>query len=131
LIHGLLLMFDDYFTYTLADILVPFTGPYRPEVVGLGTLSFWLLLIISLSFPLKKWLGHKNWKLLHYASYLAFGMVTVHGLFSGTDGGLLGFRLLIALGVGIVLLLLGLRMKKDNAKPAKATRSASSRRARS
>jgi predicted ferric reductase len=117
--HGLLLLFDDYFTYTLADILVPFTGPYRPDVVGLGTLAFWVIVIVSLSFPLKKRIGHKTWKRLHYASYAAFGMVSVHGLLAGTDGNLLGFRLLVGIGIMIVILLLGMRMGKDRAKPVK------------
>ena len=119
LTHGLLLMFDGYFTYTLADVLVPFIGPYRPLAVGLGTASLWLVVLISLSFPFKKHIGHKTWKRLHYASYLAFGMVSVHGLAAGTDGNLLGFRIIVGLGIGAVLLLLGLRIGKDQAKAAK------------
>ena len=123
LAHALLLLFDDYFTYTLADIFVPFTGPYRPAMVGLGTLAFWTIVVVSLSFPLKKRIGHKTWKYLHYTSYLAFSMVSLHGLFAGTDGHLLGFRLLIAVGVIVVIGLLSLRMRKDNAKvvPQRAT----------
>lgn len=120
--HGLLLLFDEYFTYTLGDVLVPFTGPYRPEAVGLGTLAFWMIVIISLSFPLKKRIGHTSRKRLHYASYVAFGMVSFHGLFAGTDSGLLGFRLLVGLGIVLVVLLLGIRMGKDQAKPVKSSR---------
>lgn len=129
LVHALLLMFDDYFTYTLGDIFVPFTGPYRPEVVGMGTLAFWLLVVISLSFPFKKRLGNVTWKRLHYVSYAAFGLVSVHGLFAGTDGTLIGFRLLVGSGVVLVVLLLGIRLGKDQAKPAPAA--ARSRAARS
>lgn len=117
--HGLLLMFDDYFTYTFFDVLVPFIGPYRPEVVGLGTLAFWITLVVSLSFPFKKRIGHKVWKRLHYLSYIAFGMTSVHGLLAGTDGDLLGFRLLVGFGIILVVLLLGIRMGKDQAKPAR------------
>lgn len=128
LIHALLLMFDDYFSYTLGDIFIPFTGPYRPEVVGLGTLTFWLLVIIALSFPLKKRLGNRNWKLLHYTSYLAFATVTIHGLFAGTDGLHIGFQIVVGIGVLLVVLLLGIRMgkdrAKDQAKPAKAAAAA-------
>ncbi len=119
--HGLLLLFDKYFTYTLGDILVPFTGPYRPEVVGLGTLAFWLLVAISLSFPLKKRIGQTNWKRLHYTSYGAFGLVSIHGLFAGTDGSLLGFRLLVGGGVLLVILLLGIRMGRGQMKVPSAT----------
>jgi len=60
LVHGLLLLLDKYFTYTLGDIFIPFTGPYRPEAVGLGTMAFWFMVAISLSFPLKKRIGQKN-----------------------------------------------------------------------
>lgn len=114
--HGLMLMFDDYFTYTLGDILVPFTGPYRPELVGLGTLAFWIMVLVSLSFPLKKRMGHRSWKFLHYTSYAAFALVSIHGLFAGTDGSRLGFRLLVGFGIVTVILLLGIRMGRDQAK---------------
>lgn len=113
LVHALLLMFDSYYNYTLGDLFIPFTGPYRPVFVGLGTLSFWIIVVVSLSFPVKKRIGHKTWQNLHYTSYIAFGLVSLHGLFAGTDGHLLGFRLLIALGVVMVIILLVIRMGKD------------------
>ncbi|MFN8531743.1 MAG: ferric reductase-like transmembrane domain-containing protein [Anaerolineae bacterium] len=116
LIHALLLLLDDYFSYTLGDLFVPFTGPYRPEAVGLGTLAFWLIVLVTLSFPFKKRLGHAVWKKLHYASYAAFGIVSLHGVFAGTEGTNLGLRLLIGAGVLLVVLLLGIRMGKDHEK---------------
>ena len=118
--HGLLLMFDDYFTYTLGNVLIPFTGPYRPEVVGLGTLALWMIIAVTLSFPLRKRIGHSIWKRLHYMSYVAFGLVTVHGLFAGTDAERIGFRLLVGIGVTLVVLLLGMRLGRDQARPAPA-----------
>lgn len=113
LIHAVLLLFDNYFTYTLGDIFIPFTGEYRPVFVGLGTLAFWTILLVSLSFPFKKRLGHKNWKWLHYGSYIAFLMVSAHGIFAGTDGERLGFQILVALSVFTVVILLGIRMGKS------------------
>ncbi len=119
--HGLLLMFDDYFAYTLDAIFVPFMGPYRPEVVGLGTLAFWLVFLVTLSFPFRKRLGHKVWKRMHYLSYVAFGLVTIHGLLAGTDGEHPGFRLLVGLGVTLVILLLGIRLGKSQVKTSQQT----------
>lgn len=109
LVHSLLLLFDTYLPFTLTQIFVPFTGTYRPEFVGLGIIGFWVLLAVSISFPLKRKLGYRNWKLLHYTSYLAFGLISAHGLLAGTDGERLGVRLLIGLGLAAMLLLLGLR----------------------
>jgi len=123
LIHAVLLLFDDYFTYTLGDIFIPFTGEYRPVFVGLGTLAFWTILLVSLSFPFKKRMGHKNWKWLHYGSYIAFLMVSAHGIFAGTDGERLGFQILVGFSVLVVVILLGIRMGKSQATapvPAKA-----------
>lgn len=113
--HALLLVFDDYFTYTLGDIMIPFVGPYRPEWVGFGTLGFWILLIVTISFAFKKQLGQKIWKRLHYMSYLVYLLVTAHALFAGTDSDLLGFRIMIGVSVLLVVLLTGARIGKHNA----------------
>jgi methionine sulfoxide reductase heme-binding subunit len=111
MLHGLLLMFDGYFHYHLTDILIPFTGPYRPLATGLGVLGFWVLVVVTPSFALKKRLfSHRAWKTLHYTSYAAFLLVTLHGLSAGTDATNLGFRLLFGTSVLITLVLLGYRI---------------------
>jgi len=120
LLHALGLLFDSYFTYTLGDLFVPFIGPYRPEAVGLGTLAFWVIVIVTLSFPFKKRLGHAVWKRLHYASYAAFGLVSLHGIFAGTEGTNPGLRMLVGGGVVMVVLLLGIRLGKDQGKSSPA-----------
>lgn len=117
LIHAMLLMFDSYFNYTLGDLFIPFIGPYRPEAVGLGTLAFWIIVLVTLSFPFKKQMGHTAWKRLHYASYAAFVMVSAHGLFAGTEGTHLGLRLLIGSGLLVTMGLLSVRIYRSQNKP--------------
>ncbi len=112
LIHALLLMVDKYFSYQVSDLFVPFTGPYRPIAVGLGTLAFWILLVVTLSFSVKRFTGYRIWKFIHFGSYFAFMLVTAHGLLAGTDAEHLGFRAWVSLGVVLVLVLLGLRVKR-------------------
>lgn len=128
LIHALLLMADKYFSYSLSDILVPFTGPYRPLFVGLGTLAFWFLTVIAVTFPIKRRIGQRLWKLIHYVSYLAFAMVTVHGLTAGTDAAHAALRILMGAGVIVVILLFGIRLGRDqrtsDTKVKEASRSA-------
>jgi methionine sulfoxide reductase heme-binding subunit len=130
LIHALLLMVDAYFTYTLADVFVPFTGPYRPLWVGFGTLSFWIMLLVTISFVFKKWMGQKMWKRLHYLSYGVYLMSTLHGLFAGSDSGLLGFRVMIAIGVLTVVMLTGARIGKQSTEKPRDSQAKSSKRAR-
>jgi DMSO/TMAO reductase YedYZ heme-binding membrane subunit len=105
----------------LADIFVPFTGPYRPLATGLGTLTFWIILIVTPSFALKKRLfSHQVWKKLHYTSYAAFLMATAHGLTAGTDAGNPGFQILLGGSVVLTVILLGYRIGVKQSSKSKA-----------
>lgn len=119
LIHAGLLLFDEYVSYSLLDILIPFMGEYRPFVVGLGTLTFWLMVLVTMSFAFKKRLGHKRWKSLHYASYGGFFMVTAHAYLAGTDADKIGFQILLGVAMLVVLTLTGYRIGAAK-KPKKA-----------
>ncbi len=123
LVHGLLLMADKYFTYRITDVLVPFAGPYRPLAVGLGTTAFWVLVIVTPSFALKKRLfSYRAWKTLHYLSYAAFLLGTAHALTAGTDSSNVGFRLLLGLSLLLTVILLGYRIgikQSSGSKPAR------------
>ena len=132
--HGVLLLLDNYFTYTLKDIFVPFVGPYRPLATGLGVLAFWVLLLVTPSFALKKRLfSHKRWQWLHRTSYAAFLFATAHGLFTGTDASKAGLRALFALSVLVSVIMLGYRIgvkksarkKSRHARPRAAARAVS------
>ena len=89
-LHALALLFDNYYTFTVGNLLIPFTGPYSPLWVGLGIIGFYLMLLTTLSFYVRKQIGQKNWRRLHYATFGAYLLTTVHGLMAGTDAALLG-----------------------------------------
>jgi len=89
-LHALALLMDTYYTYSLLDIVVPFVGPYRAMWVGLGIVSLYIMLLSSASFAWVNWLGKRGWVLIHFATYPMYGLVTLHGLMSGTDSGNLG-----------------------------------------
>ena len=83
--HAFVLLFDGYYVYRLSNLLLPFVGPYRPLWVGLGMIGFYLVLLTSASFSWRKWLGPKRWRALHSLTFVAYALVTVHGLTAGTD----------------------------------------------
>ncbi len=89
-VHAGALLFDTYYTYTLAAILIPFVGPYMPIWVGLGTLGFYIMLLTTLSFYFRKQIGQKRWRTLHYATFIGYIFATLHGVVAGTDAALLG-----------------------------------------
>lgn len=85
MIHVALLMLDKSVPYTLAEVLIPFIGPYQPLWVGIGQLMLYLTIVVVGSFYLRSRIGQRRWRLLHYLTLLAFVGTTVHGLMSGTD----------------------------------------------
>lgn len=86
--HALILTGDRYTDYTLAQVLVPFASVnYRPLWVGLGQVGFYLMALVTLSFYVRRWIGYKLWRALHYLSFGVFVLALVHGLMSGTDSG--------------------------------------------
>lgn len=110
--HALALLWDNYYTYTLADIAIPFAGPYRAGWVGLGIIGFYLMVITSISFNFRKQIGQKNWKRLHYATFALFLMATIHGIAAGTDSGTRAIQAVYWASGLIVLLLTLVRLRK-------------------
>lgn len=87
-IHAFILMGDQYIHYTLAQVLTPFTSlDYRPLWVGLGQIGFYVWIAVVVSFYVRKKIGNRTWRLLHYASFLLFAGSLLHGITSGTDSG--------------------------------------------
>ncbi|OJX39644.1 MAG: hypothetical protein BGO78_05140 [Chloroflexi bacterium 44-23] len=85
-IHAFILMGDQYIHYTLAQVIIPFTSvDYRPLWVGLGQIGFYLWIGVVGSFYVRKKIGNRTWRLLHYASFFLFAGSLLHGITSGTD----------------------------------------------
>jgi len=86
LFHALVLLGDHYINFTVAQIFMPFaTTSYRPTWVGIGQIGFYVWLIVNVSFYIRRLIGQKTWRVLHYLSFGMYAMGLVHGLFSGTD----------------------------------------------
>lgn len=107
-LHGLILLGDRYIGFDLAQLTTPFLATYRPLPTGLGIISFYLMLLLTLSFYARPHLSQKNFRLLHYTSFGAFALVTLHGIFAGTDSAALWW--LYAGSLLSVLLLTAMRV---------------------
>jgi len=80
-LHGLALLFDTAVPISLAD----------------------LMLLIHASFSLRKRIGTRNWRRLHWVTYVVFALATVHGLAAGTDSGTTWALALYGAATGAVL----------------------------
>ena len=84
-LHMLTVLMDPVLHFTAASVLVPFTAPWKPIGIAAGVVAGWLTLALAISFRVKRWLGHRAWRLLHYASFGAFALFLGHALTVGTD----------------------------------------------
>ncbi len=84
-LHGGALLLDSTVQISPLALVVPGLVPYRPVWTGIGVVVFELMLLIHLSFRARARIGARNWRRLHWATYLVFVGATAHGLMSGTD----------------------------------------------
>ena len=84
----------------------------------------WLALMLAVSFRLRRWIGQKGWRRLHYASFAAFALSLGHALFAGTDLHGIGGPILAAIAAGPVLFLTFVRILEPKARPAARTQPA-------
>jgi DMSO/TMAO reductase YedYZ heme-binding membrane subunit len=76
---------DSYTSIGLQDAFVPFLSPYKRFWLGLGAVSFDLMIAVAITSMARLRIGHRVWRLVHWAGYLCWPVAIVHGLGIGTD----------------------------------------------
>lgn len=105
-VHVLALVADSYTTFGLSDVLVPFASDWRTIPVALGVVGFYILMAVEVTSLLQRHLPRPVWRQIHRASYGLFAFATLHALSAGTDVGQVVAGG-VAVGVGVVVALLG------------------------
>jgi sulfoxide reductase heme-binding subunit YedZ len=94
LTHMISLLLDPYAQLKVLDLVIPFTAKYRPLWLGLGTLAMDLLLVLLASTLVRRFIGARTWRAIHWAAYAIWPFALLHGLFTGTDGARLWLRII-------------------------------------
>lgn len=84
-VHVVVLSTHEYLEFTWVEILVPGVSDWRSGAIAFGVVSFYGLVIVVGSFYVKKRIGQKTWRLIHYASLGVFLASLIHGVSAGTD----------------------------------------------
>lgn len=95
-LHVAVLLGDRYLPYSAAQILIPFASPYRPVWVGIGVIGLYLTLLVSVTFYVRRQIGIRTFRVIHYLSFIAFATAALHGWFSGADTPLAATQLMYA-----------------------------------
>ncbi len=84
-LHVVTAVVDPFTSLGLGAAVVPFGSYYRTFWLGLGTLSVELMLAVVVTSLLRRWIGGRAWKAVHWLAYGVWPMAVVHGLGTGTD----------------------------------------------
>lgn len=84
-LHIITSVLDSFAPISLVDAVIPFAGSYRPFWLGLGAVSFDLMLAVILTSLLRRRLGFASWRAVHWLSYASWPIALLHGLGTGSD----------------------------------------------
>ena len=84
-VHIVTSVLDGFAPITLLDGVIPFRSPYRPLWLGLGAVSFDLLLALAITSLVRRRLGYRTWRAVHWLAYACWPIAVLHGLGTGTD----------------------------------------------
>jgi len=70
--------------------------------VAVGVVAMYGSVIGTATFYVRKLLGHRTWRLLHYTTFATFFLALGHGLAAGTDSGTMWLQGLYA-GSGLLV----------------------------
>lgn len=120
LAHGLLLLGDSWLNPGIAGIAVPFQISYRPFWTGIGIIAGYGLVLLGLSYYVRKWIGPARWRTAHRFTALFWILGIFHTFGAGTDAGELWLQIPVALVSLPALVLLGMRLGQRPGTPARA-----------
>lgn len=83
--HVLILLGDGFFSFSIWQLTVPFLSPYRSWQTAAGIFSIYVLALLVLSFYIRRFIGFRTWRTLHYLTFALYAAVTLHGITAGTD----------------------------------------------
>jgi predicted ferric reductase len=112
-VHGGALLLDGFLPFTLGQLLVPGTAPYRPLAVALGVVAAELLAALAVTNLFRKRLPHHLWRRVHMLNFAVWALALVHGLTAGTDALTTWALLLYAGSAWLVFALLVHRVSLD------------------
>jgi sulfoxide reductase heme-binding subunit YedZ len=84
-IHVATAVLDSFAPIRLADAVLPFTSAYRPLWLGLGALALDGLLALTVTSLLRRRLGLRAWRAVHWIAYACWPVALAHSWGTGSD----------------------------------------------
>jgi predicted ferric reductase len=86
-IHVLTAVADQWIGLSWYQAVIPFGATYRPVWLGIGALSLDLLVAVVVTSLLRKRIGQRAWRAVHWSAWMMWPLAAVHAVGAGTDMG--------------------------------------------
>ena len=83
--HVIALVLDKTARIQPVNVVVPFVTDYGQLPIGLGTLAFDIIMVVTITSWLRSRMNNTLWMWIHRTSYLGFVAIFFHAALSGTD----------------------------------------------
>ena len=84
-VHVVTTIADGYAPIGVKDAFVPFLSSYRPVWLGLGAVAVDLLVALVVTSYLRRRIGARIWRSVHWLAYVCWPVAVVHSLGTGSD----------------------------------------------
>jgi DMSO/TMAO reductase YedYZ heme-binding membrane subunit len=84
-VHVLTAVVDGYVNIPITSAVIPLTSPYERLWLGIGAVSFDLMLAAVATSLLRRRLSRKAWRAVHLTAYVSWPVAWVHSVFASGD----------------------------------------------
>jgi predicted ferric reductase len=84
-LHIITSVLDGFAPISITAAVIPFISSYRPFWLGLGAVSFDLLLALVITSVLRARISQRTWRVTHWLAYACWPIALVHGFGTGSD----------------------------------------------
>jgi methionine sulfoxide reductase heme-binding subunit len=84
-IHVVTAVADPYVTIGIAAAVLPFSSPYKPVWIGLGAISFDIIIALIITSLARARISRRTWRAVHWLAYACWPVALLHGIGSSTD----------------------------------------------
>lgn len=84
-VHVVSSVADSFVPIAPLDAVVPFASAYKPLWLGVGAISADLMLAVLITTALRRRIGRRAWRAVHYLTYACWATGTLHAIALGSD----------------------------------------------
>lgn len=121
-LHVVTAAVDPFTSLGWVAAVVPFGSYYRTLWLGLGTVSMELAAAVLVTSLLRRWIGYRRWRVVHWLAYASWPVAAIHSVGTGTDTRSLWMLVILAVCTVAVIAAVTLRVVMRSPDPLAGAR---------